>query len=55
METDWVPGVNNLKQHGRWAFTEFTDVFRMQDGFGKKVAAEFEKMIESVAKSSGHC
>jgi type III restriction enzyme len=24
METYWVPGVNNLKQYGRWAFAEFT-------------------------------
>ncbi|MDP2812061.1 MAG: DEAD/DEAH box helicase family protein [Rhodocyclaceae bacterium] len=46
MELYWVPGVNNLKQHGRWAFAEFTDVFQMQDDFGKKVAAEFGKMIE---------
>jgi type III restriction enzyme len=47
METYWVPGVNNLKQHGRWAFAEFTDVFRMQDDFAKKVESEFEKMIEA--------
>ncbi len=50
METYWVPGVNNLKQHGRWAFAEFTDVFQMQDDFGKKVQVEFAKMIESLAK-----
>ncbi|MBI5900212.1 MAG: DEAD/DEAH box helicase family protein [Rhodocyclales bacterium] len=48
METYWVPGVNNIGQHGRWAFAEFTDVFQMQDDFGKKVEAEFEKMIEAV-------
>lgn len=48
METYWVPGVNNLKQHGRWAFAEFTDVFQMQDNFAKKVEAEFGRMIESV-------
>ena len=48
----WVPGVNHLGTQGgfgRWAFAEFTDVFRMQDDFAKKVEAEFRKMIESVA------
>jgi type III restriction enzyme len=47
METYWVPGVNNLKQYGRWAFVEFTDVFQMQEDFSKLVEAEFNKMIEA--------
>lgn len=46
METYWVPGVNNLKQYGRWAFAEFTDVYQMQDDFAKKVEAEISKMID---------
>ena len=33
METYWVPGVNNLRQYGRWAFAEFTDVYDMEAGF----------------------
>ena len=37
METYWVPGVNNLRQYGRWAFAEFTDVFDMEAGFDKLV------------------
>jgi type III restriction enzyme len=45
METYWVPGVNTLKQYGRWVFAEFTSVWEMQDGFAKKVEAEFNKMI----------
>jgi len=45
METYWVPGVNNLKQYGRWAFAEFTDVFQMQDDFAEKVEAEFNRML----------
>ena len=48
MDTYWVPGVNNLKQYGRWAFAEFTDVFQMQDDFARKVEAEFNKMIEAI-------
>jgi len=50
METYWVPGVNNLRQYGRWAFAEFTDVFQMQDDFAKKVEAEFGEMIDSVVQ-----
>ena len=37
METYWGPGVNNLRQYGRWAFAEFTDVFDMEAGFDKLV------------------
>lgn len=49
LESYWVPGVNNLKTHGRWGFVEFTDVFQMQEDFGKRVAAEFERMLASDA------
>ena len=37
MRTYWVPGVNNLKTFGRWAFAEFTAVHEMQDEFGKLI------------------
>jgi type III restriction enzyme len=47
MEIYWVPGVNNLRQHGRWAFAEFGDVYEMQQDFAKKIEAEFNKMIEA--------
>jgi type III restriction enzyme len=47
MDTYWIPGVNNLKTYGRWAFAEFTDVFRMEADFETKVASEFDKMIEA--------
>jgi type III restriction enzyme len=45
METYWVPGVNNLKQYGRWAFAEFTEVYQIETDFKAKVASEFNKMI----------
>ncbi len=48
MDTYWVPGVNNLKQYGRWAFAEFTEVYRIEADFAKKVEAEFKKMIEGL-------
>ncbi|MHB1326161.1 MAG: BPTD_3080 family restriction endonuclease [Thermoleophilia bacterium] len=39
MGTYWIPGVNNLKQFGRWAFVEFTDIYNID--------SEFSKLIES--------
>lgn len=50
METYWVPGVNHLSTHGRWAFAEFTDVYEIQSDFAEKVKTEFEKMIQSVVQ-----
>ena len=49
METYWVPGVNHLGTHGRWAFVEFTEVYRIEADFEAKVQGEFQKMIDSVA------
>jgi type III restriction enzyme len=48
MDTYWVPGVNNLKQYGRWAFAEFTEVFQIEADFEAKVNDEFNKMIDEV-------
>ena len=53
MDTYWVPGVNNLKHHGRWAFAEFGDVYRMETDFEKKVGAEFDRLIEGIVKREG--
>jgi type III restriction enzyme len=33
METFWIPGVNNLKTYGRWAFAEFGDIWQIQKAF----------------------
>jgi len=35
MDTYWIPGVNNLGTHGRWAFVELKDVYAMQDEFAR--------------------
>jgi len=43
METYWVPGVNHLGTCGRWAFTEFTEVYQIGDGF--------KKMMERIVNS----
>ena len=41
MRTQWVPGVNNLKTFGRWAFVEFTDVFAIEEDY-KRLIASFQ-------------
>jgi type III restriction enzyme len=51
METYWVPGVNNLKEYGRWAFAEFCDVYEIETDFAAKVAGEFDKMIAKATQS----
>jgi type III restriction enzyme len=52
MDTYWVPGVNHLKTHGRWAFAEFADVYAMQEDFARKIEAEFDKMIRTVTEDT---
>ena len=47
-----MPGVNNQGTFGRWAFAEFTDIYEIQSDFEEKVEAEFNQMIESIAKST---
>ena len=50
MDIYWVPGVNNLGTHGRWAFAEFTDVYQMQDDFAQKVESEFANLVGRYCK-----
>jgi type III restriction enzyme len=45
METQWIPGVNNLGTHGRWAFAELTRVYEIESDFEKKVASAFGETI----------
>jgi type III restriction enzyme len=47
MDTYWVPGVNHLGTYGRWAFTEFTEVYQIESDFKAKVEDKFNKMIAS--------
>ena len=46
MDVYWIPGVNNLGNHGRWAFAEFTDVWEIESDFASKIESEFNKMID---------
>ena len=52
METFWIPGVNHLGTYGRWAFAEFTEVFRIESDFEAKVASEFDKLLASASTQS---
>ncbi len=49
METYWVPGVNNLGTHGRWAFAELTEVYQIEADFKAKVRAEFSDLMAGIA------
>ena len=42
MENYWVPGVNNLGNHGRWAFAEFTEVYLMEVDFAARIERDIE-------------
>ena len=44
METYWVPGVNNLKEYGRWAFVELREVFQMAPDFEDKLKKHLDAM-----------
>jgi type III restriction enzyme len=48
MDTYWIPGVNHLGTHGRWAFAEFTEVYMIEADFKAKVESEFNKMIDQL-------
>jgi type III restriction enzyme len=49
MRTLWVPGVNALGEHGRWAYAEFTDVWTISSEFGAKVEAWLDEIVEGAA------
>ena len=53
METYWVPGVNNLKTYGRWAFAEFTEIYQIEADCKAKVEGEFNKMIAQLMNRAG--
>ncbi len=46
METKWIPGVNHAGKYGRWAFAELRNVWEIEADFAKKVAVEFERILE---------
>lgn len=52
MQTYWVPGVNHLGTHGRWAFAELTEIYRMESEFTATIAGRFTDMVARVVRSA---
>jgi type III restriction enzyme len=51
MDSYWVPGVNNLGMLGRWAFSEFTEVYRIEPDFEASVEGKFDRMVMAAGAS----
>ena len=55
MDSFWVPAVNALGCHGRWAFLELEDPHQMHDDFDESIGdalkafAKEERMKEAIA------
>ncbi|MDD5261255.1 MAG: DEAD/DEAH box helicase family protein [Methylacidiphilales bacterium] len=45
MDAYWIPGVNHLKEYGRWAFAEFTEIYQIEFDFAAKLAGAFDAMV----------
>jgi type III restriction enzyme len=52
MDTYWVPGVNNLRSLGRWAFAELTEIYEIDSDFSAKVAQQFDLMVARAGEAS---
>lgn len=52
MDTYWIPGVNHAGTHGRWAFAEFTEMYKIESDFETKVEQQFNRMIDGVTRES---
>jgi type III restriction enzyme len=50
METYWVPGVNNLGSHGRWAFAEFKNVWTIESEFESRIEGWVDDLIKGAVK-----
>jgi type III restriction enzyme len=53
MNSYWIPGVNQLKTYGRWAFAEFDDVYAMAADFKTKLEAQFNQTISAAVTAQG--
>jgi len=42
------PWSSNIRQYGRWAFAEFTEVYQIEADFAAKVESEFNQMLLAV-------
>jgi type III restriction enzyme len=47
----WVAGVNHLGTYGRWALSEFTEVYQIEGDLKAKVVAELDTMSATAIRS----
>src|SRR6185312_9796591 len=52
METYWVPGVNNLRTYGLWAFAELTEVYQIESDLASRIESLFNQMINQAVESA---
>ncbi len=52
MDTYWVPGVNALGTHGRWAFAELTSVYEIEADFKAKLASGVARLLDGAIAST---
>jgi type III restriction enzyme len=50
MRTYWVPGVNHLGTHGRWATAEFTDAYAIEEEFEATIGEEVGRLLDQAAE-----
>jgi type III restriction enzyme len=53
MDTYWVPGVNNLRTHGRWAFVEFKEMYQIESEFAAVLSGRLSDMIGTLVNAAG--
>jgi len=51
MDTYWIPGVNNLKRFGRWAFVELRDLYDIDADFKDVVEPHVTRALNSVGST----
>ena len=51
MEVFWIPGVNNLKSRGRWAFAELKRVYALEGDLKAKIREALNLMLDSAAST----
>ena len=52
MDTYWIPGVNNVRTYGKWAFAEFTDVWTLAADLDERIKMELDQTIERLIPAS---
>jgi type III restriction enzyme len=49
MENYWIPGVNNLRSHGRWAFAELRDIYTLEADLDAAIRKNLDSIIQAAA------